>query len=315
MLEKYDIVKSMLHGFDYMKFFKGTPKQKMQIIPAVMDKILSLEKGKERFVKQVSLLMGAFSLASPSEEASKIRDEVALFQAVKASFMKVTNPKTGRNIEELNRAIEQIVSKSIASKGVIDIFTALDYKKPDISVLSDEFLADVQKIEYKNLAFEALKKLLEDEIRIKFKKNLVKSKKFSEMLEEALRKYKNKSIDSAQVIKELVDIAKKIKEDKKDGKKLNLSFEEEAFYDALADNKSAREILGDEILGKIAQEVTILIKENKSVDWSIRASVQAKLKVMIKRLLNRYGYPPDKQKMATELVLKQAEEFAEDWPE
>jgi type I restriction enzyme R subunit len=313
MLEKYDIVRSILHGFDYMNFFKDGPKKRMQVVPATMDHILSLSKGKERFVKQTSLLIGAFALANPSEEASKIRDEVALFQAIKNAFTRIENPQTKAAAEHLESALKQIVSEAITSKGIIDIFKTLDMNKPEISVLSEEFLASVQKIEYKNLAFEALKKLLEDEIKLRFRKNLIKSKKFSEMLDEALRKYKNRTIDSAQVIKELIDIARKVREDKSDGKNLNLTREEEAFYDALADNDSAKEILGDKTLAIIAKELTRLVKQNASVDWEIRESVQAKLKVMIKRLLREYGYPPDKQKIATELVLKQAEGFAEDW--
>lgn len=316
MLEKYDVVRSILHGFDYMKFFKKGPKERMQVVPATMNYILSLDKGKERFVKQVGLLLGAFALASPSDEANKITDEVALFQAIKNAFTRIeTTGRTGKSPEELDTALKQIVSEAITSKGVIDIFKSLDMEKPEISVLSEEFLESVQKVEYKNLAFEALRKLLEEEIKIKFKRNIIKSKKFSEMLNEALNKYKNRSIDSAQIVKELVDIARRVREDKSEGKKLSLSREEEAFYDALTDNGSAKDILGDKVLAEIAKKLTELIKANASIDWEIRESVQAKLKVMIKRLLREYGYPPDKEKMATELVLKQAEGFAEDWSE
>lgn len=313
MLEKYDIVRSILHGFNYMNFFKKGPKERMQVVPATMNYILSLDKGKERFVKQVGLLLGAFALASPSQESFKIVDEVALFQSIKNAFLEIDRHGPGKSVEELDSALKQIVSEAITSKGVIDVFKTLNMNKPEISVLSEEFLASVQKVEYKNLAFEALRKLLEDEIKIKFRRNIIKSKKFSEMLDEALKKYKNRSIDSAQVVKELVDIARKLREEKGEGKKLNLNKEEEAFYDALANNDSARDILGDKVLGEIARKLTELIKQNVSVDWEIRESVQAKLKVMIKRLLREYGYPPDKEKMATALVLKQAEGFAEDW--
>jgi len=313
MQEKYDVIRSLLHKFDYLKFFRDGPKIRMQTIPAIMDHILFLDKGKERFVKYTSALLGAFALASPSEEASKIRDEVALFQAIKNAFTRIESRGSGKSPYQIDSALKQIISEAVTSKGIIDIFKTLNMEKPEISVLSEEFLASVQKIEYKNLAFEALRKLLEDEIKIRFRRNLIKSKKFSEMLNETLRKYKNRSIDSAQVVKELVDLARKVREEKRDGKNLNLSNEEEAFYDALADNDSAKEILGDKTLAIIAKELTRLIKQNVSVDWEIRESVQAKLKVMIKRLLREYGYPPDKQKMATELVLKQAEGFAEDW--
>lgn len=313
MQEKYDVITSILHGFNYKKFFEGTAKEKMQVISGALDHILKQEKGKERFIKHVLLLTGAFALANPSEEANEIREEVALFQAIKASFMKISNPRTNRDREELETALKQIVSSSIASKGVIDIFKILDLDKPNISVLSEEFLASVQRIEYKNLAFEALKKLLEDEIKIRFRKNLIKSRKFSEMLEEAIKKYKNRSIDSAQIIKELADIARQVKEDKSEGKELGLTAEEEAFYDALADNQSAKELLGDKMLAKMAQEISQVVRQNASIDWEIRDSVRSKLKVMVKRLLARYGYPPDKQKIAVDLVLAQAEGFAEDW--
>jgi len=313
MQEKYDIIRSLLHKFDYLKFFRDGPKLRMQTIPATMDHILSLDKGKERFVKYTAGLLGAFALANPSEEASKIRDEVALFQAIKNAFTRIDMHGERRSVYQLDSALKQIISEAVTSKGIIDIFKSLDLDRPEISILSEEFLASVQKVEYKNLAFEALKKLLEDEIRVRFRRNLIKSKKFSEMLDEALRKYKNRSIDSAQVVKELVDIARKVREDKSEGKKLNLTNEEEAFYDALANNDSAKKILGDKVLAEIAKKLTELIKNNASVDWEIRESVQAKLKVMIKRLLREYGYPPDQQKMATDLVIKQAEGFAEDW--
>jgi type I restriction enzyme R subunit len=226
-----------------MEFFKKGPKERMQVVPATMNYILSLNKGKERFVKQVGLLLGAFALASPSDEASKITDEVALFQAIKNAFTRIDTFKSKKSAEEIETGLKQIVSEAITSKGVIDIFKTLDMDKPDISVLSNEFLSNVQKIEYKNLAFEALRKLLEDEIKIRFRRNIIKSKKFSDMLDEALKKYKNRSIDSAQIVKELVEIAKKMKEEKSEGKVLNLTREEEAFYDALADNGSAKEIL------------------------------------------------------------------------
>jgi type I restriction enzyme, R subunit len=317
MMTKYDVVQSMFHGFDYKKFFSETPKQRMNIIAGAMDHILKLKDGQKRFFKEVSLLKGLFALANPCEEANEIRDDVAFFLAVKASLVKTTLIKSGskKSIEELEESVRQIISKAISSKEVIDIFDFLGMDSPDISILSDEFLAEVQKIEYKNLAFEALKKLLEEDIRIRFKKNLIKSRKFSQMLEEAVNKYRNRGITSAQVIQAMVEIAHEVREDKSKGKELGLDPNEEAFYDALANNKSAIEILGDKVLAEMAQTLTKRVRENASIDWRIRKSVQAKLRIMIKRLLREYGYPPDKEKMATDLILEQAKGLADEWAE
>ena len=207
------------------------------------------------------------------------------------------------------------MSKAVEVHGIIDIYRELGIDKPEISILSDKFLNEFQNMKYKNLAFEALKKLLNDEIKSKFKENKVKKRKFSEMLEEAIRKYQNKSIDSAQVIKELVELAKEVREAQSKGEELGLTAEEVAFYDALSDNDSAKKILGDEVLKKIAIELTHLIKDNTSIDWKLRDSVRAKLRVMVKHLLKKYGYPPDKTQMATDLVLEQAELFSDKWAE
>jgi type I restriction enzyme R subunit len=215
----------------------------------------------------------------------------------------------------MDSAIKQIVSKAISSEGVIDVFEIAGMDKPEISILSDKFLEDVKGMKHKNLAFEALKKLLADQIRTRFKQNKIKNKKFSEMLEEVIRRYQNRSIGSAQVIQELIEIAKQVREDKQRGEELGLSSDEEAFYDALANNEAAIEKLGDELLKKIARELTEIVRKNTSIDWTMRKNVQSKLKVMVKRLLRRYGYPPDKEKIATDMVLEQAKGFAEDWAE
>lgn len=316
MREKYEVVNQMYHKFNFREFFTATPKRKMQIIPEAMEHILSKKDGKKRYVTEVTLLTKAYALSVPSDEAMELRDEIGFFQAVKASIMKNTeiSPKQ-KTDSELNSAIQQIVSRSIASDGVIDIFEAAGMEKPEISVLSDTFLDEVKGMKHKNLAFEALKKLLADQIRVRFKHNIIKSKKFSELLEEAIRRYQNRSIDSAAIIQELIELAKKIRDDKSKGKELGLSEEEEAFYDALADNISAKEVLGDDILREMARELSELVRRNTSIDWTLREAVQSKLKVMIKRLLRKYGYPPDKEQIATDLVLKQAKRFAEDWAE
>jgi len=314
LIEKYEVVSQMFHGFNYKKFFISNSQQKMQIIMEAMEHILKLKDGKKRYLKAVTALTKAYSLSVPSNEAEKLRDDIAFFQLIKSSLIKnteISKSETSKK-SDIDSAIKQILSKAIISKEIIDVFEVANIKKPEISILSDKFLEEVKNLKQKNLAFEALKKLMFDQIRIIYKKNKVKNKKFSEMLEEVIRRYQNRSIDSAQVIQELINIAKKIKEDKEKGNNLGLSPEEEAFYDALANNESAVKILGEKTLKQIASELTELIRNNTSIDWTIRKSVQAKLKVMIKRLLRKYGYPPDKQKMATELVLDQAKLLAED---
>ena len=314
MLEKYEVVSQMFYGYDYKKFFKtDDSKEKLQIIMEAMNHILGLPDGKKRYIKEVTALSKAYSLAIPSRESEEIRDEVALFQAIKASIVKNTCTNTGGSSEQVvDSAIKQIISKAIASEGIVDVFDTIGMKKPEISILSDEFLDEVKGMKQKNLAFEALKKILSDQIKTVFKRNTIKNKKFSEMLSDAIKRYQNRSIDSAQVIRELIEIAKQMREEKENGKKLGLSEEEIAFYDALSDNESAVEILGEEVLKQIAIELTDLVRKNTSIDWTRRSNVQAKLRVMIKRLLKKYGYPPDKTKMATDLVLEQAKLFAED---
>ena len=305
MLEKYEILVNLFHGFNYKKFFTGTPKEKMALIPAAIDHILKQKDGKERLLKYVTELSKAFALAVPNEAALKIRDEVGFFQAVKSSLAKTTITR-GKTEEQLDSAIKQIVSKAIATEEVVDIFKAAGLKKSEVSILSDAFLADIKGMEHKNLALETLKKLLNDEIKTMQKRNIVQARSFAEMLERTVKRYKNRNIETAQVIEELVNLAKKIRNDKNRGKQLNLTEEELAFYDALADNGSAVQVLGDETLRTMATELSKTIKNNISIDWTLRENIQAKLRVSIKRLLRKYDYPPDKQKVATELVLKQA---------
>ncbi|MGB2841484.1 MAG: type I restriction endonuclease subunit R [Halobacteriota archaeon] len=305
LLEKYEILVTLFHGFNYKKFFTGTPNEKMALIPAAIDHILKQNDGKERLVKYVTELSKAFALAVPNEAALKIRDEVGFFQAVKASLAKTT-VTTGKSEEQLDSAIKQIVSKAIATDEVVDIFKAAGLKKPEVSILSDTFLADIKGMEHKNLALETLKKLLNDEIKTMQKRNIVQARSFAEMLERTVKRYQNRNIETAQVIEELVNLAKKIRNDKNRGKQLNLTEEELAFYDALADNDSAVQVLGDDTLRRMATELSKTIKNNISIDWTLRENIQAKLRVSIKRLLRKYDYPPDKQRVATELVLKQA---------
>ncbi|MDP2767887.1 MAG: DUF3387 domain-containing protein, partial [Candidatus Methanoperedens sp.] len=301
MLEKYEIVCELFQGFDYKNFFIASPREKMSFIPAAIEYILQQKDGKERCLKYVTELSKAFALSVPHEETLKIRDEVGFFQAVKSGLIKTTII-TGKPQEELDSAIRQIISKAIASDKVIDIFAAAGLKKPDISILSDEFLAEVKELPHKNLAFELLRKLLNDEIKIRQRKNLIQGRSFAEMLEKAIKKYQNKSIETAQVIEELIELAKEMREARDRGEKLNLKEDELAFYDALEVNDSAVKVLGDEVLRKIAQELAQTVRNNISIDWTLKESVQAKLRVMVKRVLKKHGYPPDKQKKATETV-------------
>jgi type I restriction enzyme R subunit len=239
---------------------------------------------------------------------------VGFFQLIRAGLVKTTET-IGKPEEELDTALKQIVSKAITTGEVIDLFATAGLKKPDISILSPEFLAEVKDLPYKNLALELLQKLLNDEIKIRLRKNLIQGKAFSEKLDNSIRKYQNKTIEAAQVIEELIELAKEMREANKRGEALNLSEEELAFYDALGVNDSAVKILGDETLRKIAQELTVTIRQNVSIDWTLKTSIQAKLKVMVKRVLRKYGYPPDKQQKATDTVLEQATLLCRDWAE
>ncbi|MCK4730152.1 MAG: type I restriction endonuclease subunit R [Candidatus Aenigmarchaeota archaeon] len=314
MLEKYEIVTAMFHSFNYKKFFKLKPKEKISFIPITIEHILKQKDGKKRYLGYVAELSRAFALAAPHEKAMKIKEDVGFFQAVKSTIAKTISSK-GEKIEGMDSAIKQILSEVLVSDRVIDIFEAAGLKKPDISILSDEFLEEVRELPQKNLAFEMLKKLLNDEIRIRSKKNLIQAKSFREMLEKVIKRYINKSIETAQVIEELIKLAKDMKEADKRGEELNLTDDEMAFYDALGTNDSSVKLLGDETLRIIAKELVKVIRNNRTVDWTVRESVQANLRRLVKRILRKYGYPPDKQKTATDTVLKQANALAEDWAE
>ena len=312
MEEKYDIVTAMFNGFEYRSFFTEDTKQRLSVIEKAMDHILSQEEGKERYIRNVTELTKAFALVVPDPSAIKIRDDVGFFQAVRSALIKNTE---SRKIDsgESETAIKQILSKALVSDRVIDIFAAAGLNKPDISILSDEFLAEVKDMPQKNLAFEMLKKLLNDQISIRLKKNIVKQRSFLELLEKAIKSYTNKSIETAEIIQELIDLAKKIREEQNRGKDLGLNEDEIAFYDALADNESAKEVLGDETLRIIARELVVTVKKNITIDWSVRESVQAKLRVIVKKILRKYGYPPDKQEKATITVLEQAKLVGYEW--
>lgn len=314
MLEKYEVVCGMLHGFDCEKFFSVSVRDKMSIMALAAEHILKQKDGKERFLGYVSQLSKAFALAVPNEEALKIRDDAAFFQAVRSRLAKF-EIGTGKTDEELDSAIKQIISKAVVSDKVIDIFAAAGIRKPDISILSDEFLAEVKGMPHKNLALELLKKLLNDEIKARSRKNLIQGRSFAEMLEKSIRKLQNKALDSAQIIEELIELAKKMRQASNRGEELGLGEDELAFYDTLEVNDSAVKVLGDETLRAIARELVQTVKNNVTIDWTLKESIQAKLRVMVKRILRKYGYPPDKQQKATETVLEQAALICKDWAE
>jgi len=312
MQEKYEIVTDLFHGFDYSLFFNGTPTERLSVMPAALNHILERSDGQQRFIKAVTDLAKAFALVVPHESALEIRDEMGFFQALKAAFAKHT-VVGGKSQEDIDTAIRQIVSKAVVSDEVVDIFASAGLKNPDISILSDEFLEEVRGIPHRNLALELLKKLLNDEIKTRSRKNLVQSRSFSQMLEQTIRRYQNRSIEAAQVISELIDLAKEIRAAQKRGEDLGLTEDELAFYDALEVSDSAVQFLGDDTLQAIARELVQTIRRNVAIDWTVKESVRAKLRTSVKRLLRKYDYPPDKQEKATITVLQQAELLCKDW--
>jgi len=314
LVEEPDAYYKGQYKFNYNRFFSGTPNEKLSIILQAEEHILGLEKGKERFIREVTLLSQAFSLSMPHPQAMEIKEEVAFFQAVKARLVKFeSGGGGGKSRAEIDSAIKMIVDQAISSDKVVDIFAAAGIEKPDLSILSDEFLMEVQGMTHKNLALELLKKILNDEIKSRLRTNLVKSKKFLEMLENAIKKYQNNLLTTAQIIEELIRIAKEVKASDEDAQKLGLSEAELAFYDALETNDSAVKVLGDDVLKTIAREIADKVKKNATIDWTIRESARAKLMVLVRRTLTKYGYPPDKQQKAIDTVLKQAELIADEF--
>jgi type I restriction enzyme, R subunit len=312
MQEKYEVVKGIYHGFNYQSFFTGSPTERVSVIPEAMDFILGLEDGKERYVKAVTELNQAFALVSSTDRAIEIRDEVGFFQAIKVALVKHTT-SNGRSPDDLDAAIRQIVSKAVASETIVDIFSAAGLNNPNIAILSDEFLEEVRGLPQKNLALEALRKLLYDQIKIRSRTNLVQSRSFSEMLENTVQRYQNRSIETAQIISELIELAKEMRAAQQRGENLGLTDDEIAFYDALEVNDSAVKVLGDDTLKQIARELVQAIKQNITIDWTQKESIRAKLRVAVKRLLKKYGYPPDKQEKATQTVIQQAELLCREW--
>ena len=300
-------------GFDYHSLLKESSQNRLSGIAAAMEHILQLEEGKKRYLKEVTALSKAFALAVPHDEALKIRDEVGFFQEVRSGLAKSTSNGDGKLPEELDSAIRQLVSRAVAPKGVVDIFAEAGLKKPDISILSDDFLQEVKQLPHRNLAVEMLNKLLKDEIKTKSRKNVVQARSFADMLDKSIRRYHNKAIEAAQVIEELIKLAKEMREAYNRGEKLGLNDDEIAFYDALEVNDSAVQVLGDETLKTIAQEIVSAVRRSVTIDWTVRENARAQIRVMVKRILRKYGYPPDKQEKATQTVLEQAEVLCKEW--
>ena len=287
----------------------GTPEERLSLLPAAQEHILSQENGKDRLSGAVLELSKAFALAVPNEEALRIRDDVGLFQAVRAVIAKRA-PGEARLEEDLDHAVRQIVSRAVSPGGVVDIFEAAGLERPDISILSDEFLAEVRGMPQRNLAVELLQKLLNGEIRRRRTKNVVQARSFADMLELAIRRYQNRAIEAAQVIEQLIELAEEMRKADRRGVDLGLSDQELAFYDALETNDSAVAVLGDENLRMIARELVETVRRNVTIDWTMRENVRAQLRVLVKRILRKHGYPPDKQEKATRTVLEQAEQLS-----
>jgi type I restriction enzyme R subunit len=313
MLEKLEVVSQFFHGFAYEHYFAADTAQKLSLILAAEDHILGLEDGKKRYVNEVTSLSKAFAIAIPHEQAMDVKDEVAFFQAVKARLVKFDATGLGRSDEEIETTIRQVIDEALVSEQVIDVFDAAGIKKPDISILSEEFLLELKGMEHKNIALEVLKKLLNDELKSRARKNLVKSKSLLVMLEDAIKKYHNKVLTAAEVMDELIKLSKEIISMDDEANELGLTEFEYAFYTAVADNQSAKELMQHDKLRELAIVLTERVRKNASIDWTIKESVRAKLKVIIKRTLRQYGYPPDMQKLATETVLKQAELIANEF--
>ena len=314
MQEKHEVCRALFHGFDWRSWTDGKPAQRLALLPAAQEHVLAQEDGRDRCVKAVRELSQAFALAVPRNEALAIRDDVAFFQAVQTALAK-RSAGEARTDEELDHAVRQIIDRAVAPEGVTDIFAAAGLPKPDISILSDEFLAEVRGLEHRNVAVELLRKLLRGEIASRRRENVVQARSFAEMLEETLRRYRNRAVEAAQVIEELIDLAREMRTANERGEALGLNGDELAFYDALETSDSAVQVLGDEKLRLIAWELVRTVYANVTIDWTKRESVRAKLRAAVRRILNRHGYPPDKREKAAETVLEQAEVLSAAWAE
>lgn len=312
MLREYEVCRGLFHGFDWSHWMSGRPQERLSLLPAAQEHVLAQRDGKARLLDAVSALSRAFALAVPSDVALQIRDDVGFFQAVRAVLAKGA-PGEARADDEMDHAIRQIISRAVVSDEVVDLFAAAGLKKPDLSILSDEFLAEIRGMPQRNLAVELLQKLLQGEIKSRSRRNVVQARSFAELLDQAVRRYQNRAVESAQIIEELIQLAKDLRQASARGEELGLSDEELAFYDALETNDSAVKVLGMPTLQAIARELVVAVRKNVTIDWTIRENVRAQLRVLVKRILRKHGYPPDKQEAATKTVLEQAELFTADW--
>jgi type I restriction enzyme R subunit len=315
LLEKIEIVRQMFHGFDYMRFFKAGTSERLSIILQAEEFVLNLQDGKERFVKETTATSKLFALSVPNEKALAITDEIAFFQSVRSRLLKFEGEGEGGEKKNYETSIRQIVNQAVESTEVIDIFDAAGIRRPDISLLSEEFLQDVKEMKHRNLSLELLKKILNNEIKVRLNFNITEGKRLLEMLETSIKKYQNNLLTTAEIIEELVEIARQIRDVDGLAEKLKLNKDEFAFYTALEINDSAVKILGDETLKAIAREIADKVHQNATIDWTMKESARAKLMVIVRRTLNKYGYPPDKQQKAIDTVLKQAEVLADYWTE
>jgi type I restriction enzyme R subunit len=306
MLEKYEVCCAMLHGFDWSKWTTGKPAEKLGLLPAAQEHILQQEDGQKRFAAVVTDLSRAFALCAAQDEAREIRDDLSFFQAVKAALVKPSGERKSQ--DEMDAAVRQLVSQAVTTDGeVIDVFTAAGLDKPDISILSDEFLAEVKGLQHKNVAVEVLKKLLEGEIKTRTRTNVVLARSFSELLKRTMNAYHNRAIATHEILEELMELARQIRESGSRGEDLGLNEDELAFYDALAENESAIKAMGADKLKVIAGELVTQVRKSVTIDWTVRVSARAKIRVIVRRILRKHGYPPDMQEAATKLVLEQAE--------
>ena len=312
MLEKHDVCLGLMHGFDWSAWADGAPAERLALLPAAQEHVLAQEDGKDRFTHAVRELSQAFALAVPDEEAIAIRDDVGFFQAVRSRLMQ-RSPDEERTQDDLDHAVRQIISRAVSSGEVTDIFEAAGLDKPDISILSEEFLAEVRNMPHRNLAVELLQKLLHGEVRQRRRRNVTQGRSFAAMLAETIRRYQNRGIEAAQIIEELIELARELREADERGEQLGLTDDELAFYDALETNDSAVAVLGDETLQAIARELVESVRNSVTIDWTLRENVRAGIRVKVRRILKRHGYPPDKQERATQTVLEQAEALSADW--
>jgi len=306
MLAQHEVLRQFFHGFKAEEYTSDDANKRLTTLVAAVEFVLAQESGKDRFLQELAALSQAFALSVPRDEALAIRDELVFYQDIRAQLLKHTVVGS-RPSDAHDSAIRQLVSKAIAGNGVVDIFQAAGLKSPSVGILDDDFLREIQSLPQKNLALEALRRLLNDEIKLRAQKNIVEARSFRELLEKAILQYQNMAINAAQVIEEMIQLARKLKESAARGEKLGLNDEEVAFYDALSHHESARQVLGDQNLYIIAREVAKSIRANVSIDWTIKESVRAKLRTAVKRVLRKHGYPPDQQESATDLVIQQAE--------